>query len=117
MQCGWSETEAEVVTCTLIRNRYTGLYSKSGSGPILSGWSVTFKYVVHGKTYDGVLVSREEVEVSGKFAIRYNPENPVENNTLESELGWFDGFAVAVYDAVLILLLASLIVAGVLLRR
>ena len=73
--------------------------------------------MVDGKTYDGILLSKEEVEKHGRFMIRYNPACPAENNTLETKLDLIDGFVVGAYDIFLILILLSLIVGGFLLKR
>jgi hypothetical protein len=52
---------------------------------------VGFTYKVNGNTYSGVLSSPVQVEPGDTFALRYNPADPKENNSLESELDrpWF----------------------------
>jgi hypothetical protein len=84
---------------------------------VLGGWAVIFTYLVDGKTYDGILLSSEEVEEHGQFMIRYNPDCPTENNTLETKLDLIDGFVVGAYDIFLALILVSLMVGGLLLTR
>jgi hypothetical protein len=113
---GWAETEAEVRSCKLLHYRtYAMLPSKSGSMP-LSGYAVTFTYRVNGKTYDGITISPDEVQERDGFKIRYNPLHPEENNTLDSEISWIDGF-MKYYDVLLILAVLALVIAGIALRR
>jgi hypothetical protein len=49
--------------------------------------------------------------------IRYNPECPTENNTLETKLDLIDGFVVGAYDTFLVLIVVCLAVAGFLMKR
>lgn len=83
---GWPEVEAEVTSCRIVRR--SGTYRLDVSVPF---YAVCFSYTVDGITYEGVTNSPVEVEPRDKFAIRYNPANPEENNSLESELDrpWF----------------------------
>lgn len=112
-QRGWLETEAEVTSCSSIPQHY----SRFGATTNLSGWAVGFAYVVSGKTYDGILMSRDKLEKHDRFAIRYNPDQPAENDSLETKLGWIDGFVVGAYDLFLALILVSLVVWGIFLNR
>ncbi len=114
-QRGWSETKAEVISCTPVRTRYHGGWRSGWVGP--GGWAVAFRYVVDGKGFDGIFNSMDEVEASDTFSIRYNPMRPEENNTLESKLGLFNGVVLGLYDLLLFLAVASLVVAGILMRR
>lgn len=113
-QRGWLQTEAEVTSCKPARRRY---YFSRYPAPRLDGWAVAFSYVVDGKTYDGLLLSKEEVKEHGRFIIRYNPHCPVENNTLETKLDLIDGFVIGAYDIFLVLFLLSLVVVGFFLKR
>jgi hypothetical protein len=113
-QKGWIETEAEVTSCTAHERRY---YVNKSAAPSLSGWAVGFAYVVNGKSYDGVLISKEEVQKRGKFMIRYNPECPAENNTLETKLDLIDGLVVGAYDTFLVLIVVCLATIGLLMKR
>jgi hypothetical protein len=57
----------------------------------LAHYVVTFTYRVNGTTYSGELSSPVQVEPGDTFLLRYNPADPKENNSLESELDrpWF----------------------------
>lgn len=79
---------------------------------MLSGWAVEFTYLVDGKTYEGILVSKDQVEKHNQFAIRYNPSLPDENDSQATKIDWCDGMVMGVYDAFLVLILVSLIIAG-----
>jgi hypothetical protein len=114
-QRGWSETEAEVCTRTVIRTRRYQMTSKSGMTPI-GGYAVTFKYVVDGKTFDGVAISPDEVQKHDRFVIRYNPRRPEENNSFDSATSWTEGLQ-KYYFIFLLLVVLCLVVAGALLRR
>lgn len=114
-QGDWSETQAQVVSCTPVRSTYYGT-SRDGWAPT-GGWAVNFAYTAAGKKFEGIFNSRNEVEMGDTFAIRYNPANPEENNTLDSELGWFNGYVLGLYDLFLVLLIASLAIAGLMMRR
>lgn len=113
-QRGWLEAEAEVTSCIAVPQRH--YYSRFGTTN-LSGWAVGFTYVVNGKPYDGILVSRDKIEKHERFAIRYNPDQPAENDSLETKLDWIDGFVVGAYDLFLALVVVSLIAVGIFLNR
>jgi hypothetical protein len=85
----WLETEAEVTDCTFARQSYE--IDAAGMDTDLAHYVVTFTYKVNGTTYSGVLSSPAEVQPHDTFAIHYNPADPKENNSLESELDrpWF----------------------------
>jgi hypothetical protein len=102
---GWVETEAEVQTCRLIRHKYPYMVSRSGTASI-GGYVVMFTYVVHGKPYDGMVISPAEVQAHDRFAVRYNPRSPGQNNSLMSEAEWLPAFSNVVY---LLLILAFLV--------
>jgi hypothetical protein len=87
----WVEVEAEVQECKPLRQR--AYPSRSlGSVVAFSAYWVTFNYVVNGKTYGGITFSPDKIEVQDKFAIRYNPKRPEENNTFDSETDWVPVF-------------------------
>ena len=85
----WLETEAEVTDCTFARQSYE--IDGAGMDTDLTHYVVTFTYKVNGTTYSGVLSSPVQVEPGDTFLLRYNPADPKENNSLESELDrpWF----------------------------
>jgi len=114
-QRGWPDAEAEVVTCKAIRIADPYLAYRDAA-PRLGGWGITFNYIVNGKTYAGVFNSRDEVPAGEKFSIRFNPQQPEQNNTIDSELGWLNDTVVRAYDVLLIVLLFALIVTGVFLK-
>ncbi|MFZ0745872.1 MAG: hypothetical protein WAM85_15795 [Terracidiphilus sp.] len=115
MQKGWLETEAEAICSRPIGHKYK--YISRNAQPTLSGWAVNFTYDVDGKSFDGIAISRAKMNIHNKFIIRYNPAHPEENNTLATKLDWIDGFVTGAYDLFLVVLLGTLIVAGLLLRR
>jgi Protein of unknown function (DUF3592) len=86
----WLETEAEVTDCTYARA--SAYLSADGVDQQLAHYTVGFTYKVDGTTYDGVLSSPVQVEPHDTFLLRYNPDRPAENNSLESELDrpWFN---------------------------
>ena len=59
-----------------------------------SYYAVGFLYKVDGVAYRDGTVSFVEVQPHDKFAIRYNPEHPDQNNSLESECErpWFNAY-------------------------
>lgn len=82
----WVEVEAEVRECTPIRpSSYTPRYQVL---PKFVGYVVTFSYSVDGRKYEGITNSPDEVKPLDRFAIRYNPRQPGENNTFDSETDW-----------------------------
>jgi hypothetical protein len=60
----------------------------------LAHYTVGFSYKVNGTTYDGVLSSPVQVEPHDTFLLRYNPDDPKENNSLASELDrpWYNAY-------------------------
>jgi hypothetical protein len=112
-QRGWIETRAEVTSCKPLRTHY---YSNQAYAS-LGGWAVTFNYYVDGKTYDGIAVSPDELQEHDTFTIRYNPARPDENNSPDSEFGWFDGTVMWAYDIFLFVLVLGLVIAGIGLRH
>jgi hypothetical protein len=85
----WLETEAEVTDCTYAPVR--AFVDGAGVDEQLAHYTVGFTYKVNGNTYKGVLSSPVQVEPHDTFSLRYNPNHPEENNSLESELDrpWF----------------------------
>lgn len=59
-----------------------------------SYYAVSFTYKVDGIAYRDATASMVEVQPNDKFAIRYNPDNPAENNSLASECDrpWFNAY-------------------------
>ena len=80
----WLETEAEVNDCTFARQSYQ--IDGAGMDTDLAHYVVTFSYHVDGTAYAGELSSPVQVEAGDKFLLHYNPADPKENNSLESEL-------------------------------
>jgi len=103
----WSEVEAEVTSCGLVRPSAGG----RGGGGRLGFYAVVFTYTVNGISYEGATNSPVEMRRHEKFAIRYNPEHPEENNSLESECErpWFRDYLYATYAIFLGLLLYGLV--------
>jgi hypothetical protein len=85
----WTEVEAEITDCTYARFR--AYVDGAGMEDQLAHYSVGFTYKVDGITYKGVLSSPVQVEPHDTFLLRYNPDHPEENNSIESELDrpWF----------------------------
>ena len=88
----WLQTEAEVTGCTFARQSYQ--LDGAGMDTDLAHYVVTFAYNAGGTTYTGVLSSPAQVEIGDTFLLRYNPTDPKENNSLESELErpWFKDY-------------------------
>ena len=101
----WLETEAEVTDCTYAR--FKAYIDGSGVEDQLAHYAVGFTYKVSGKPYDGVLSSPVEVQPHDTFAIRYNPEDPAENNSIDSELdrAWYKDYTYLVAAVLVGLLL------------
>lgn len=89
----WLETEAVVVDCTFARQSYE--FEGGGMDTDLPHYAVGFTYNVNGTTYTGELSSPVQVQPGDKFLLRYNPNDPNENNSLESELArpWFKEYS------------------------
>jgi hypothetical protein len=105
----WLETEAEVTDCEYTRISYT--VSGAGIDDDLAHYAVGFTYNVNGTTYTGELSSPVQVERGDKFLLHYNPTDPKENNSLESELDrpWFKDYTYVFGALVLGLMLYGLI--------
>ena len=88
----WSETEAEVTDCTYAPLR--AYIDGTGVEDQLAHYVVGFIYIVNETSYKGVLSSPVQVEPHDTFALRYNPDHPEENNSLESEFErpWFKDY-------------------------
>jgi hypothetical protein len=115
-QRGWLETEARVTSCKPAMPRYP-FPRQTGTPIMIGGWAVGFVYDVDGRPYDGIALSKDKLEKGDRFAIRFNPERPEENNSLATKLDWIDGTIMGVYDIFLLLLLGGLTVAGMFLYR
>jgi hypothetical protein len=116
-QRGWSEAEAEVVSCHASRTvRLWAGEKYPAMTPTVGAWAVAFKYTANGKEYDGFSVSPVRVEKGDRFSLRYNPENPQENNTIDSETEPFNEGLFWVWDAFLLLVLLAFVAAGVFLK-
>lgn len=113
-QRGWCETEAAVVSCSAIRQRF---YTSREVPFSFGRWVISFTYIVGEKSYDGILSANDEVRPGDKFTIRYNPDCPDENDTLASKWDSLDGPILVIYDALLVLFFASLVVLGIVLKR
>jgi hypothetical protein len=87
---GWPEIEAEVIDCKYIH----GSTGSHGGYGILAHYAVGFAYKADGIAYQGATTSSAEVRRHDKFAIRYNPEHPEENNSFASECDrpWFKDY-------------------------
>jgi len=103
---GWRDVEAEVTSCGLVRPS-AGWRWDSRPG----FYAVAFSYEVDGTSYDGATNSPVEMQRGDRFAIRYNPEHPEENNSLESECErpWFRDYLDVSYAIFLGLLLYALV--------
>jgi hypothetical protein len=106
MSQGWLETEAEVTSCKSFHHPGN---LRSGSSPGFYG--VCFTYKVDGISHEGATDSPVEMQRGDKFSIRYNPEHPEQNNSLESECErpWFQDWLYVSYAVVLGLLLCALV--------
>jgi hypothetical protein len=103
---GWIEVEAEVQECiTPAANSLIDSAYYDGSELLAGENLVTFIYSVEGKTYTGILSSRDEVQKGDKFPIKCNPRNPEENNSIDSQSNW-----TVEYTAVLAVFLIALFV-------
>ena len=105
----WAQTEAEVTDCTFVRQKYE--FDAAGMDTDLAHYVVAFTYKVGGTTYSGVLSSPVEVERGDTFSLRYNPADPKENNSLESELDrpWFKEYTWLVGGLIVAAMLADLV--------
>lgn len=101
----WAEVEAEVTDCTYARLR--AYIDGAGVEDQLAHYAVGFTYKVNGTTFNGVLSSPVKVEPRDKFLLRYNPDKPEENNSIESELDrpWFNDYLFLVGALILGLML------------
>jgi hypothetical protein len=95
--------EAEVTECRFV---HASAGSRIGD-QVLGHYAVGFAYKVDGITYEGVTSSPVEVQRHDKFAIRYNPEHPAENNSLASvcDRAWFKDYQAVVGGLILGLIL------------
>jgi hypothetical protein len=102
---GWVEGDAEVIACsTPVSWRFTAT-PLQGGGPIRAlPYVVTFRYVVKGKSYQGIINSKEKVKRGDLFTIRYNPRHPENNNTMDSETNWTYTYT-TIFSVVMLLLM------------
>jgi hypothetical protein len=105
----WVETEAKVTDCTYARLR--AYIDGGGAEDQLAHYAVGFSYKVDGKTYSGELSSPVEVQPHDTFTIRYNPDRPEQNNSVESELDrpWFKDYMYVVGALILGLVIYGLL--------
>lgn len=97
----WPEVEAEVTDCTFVR--FTpDLRVEGGMEDQLAHYAVGFRYEVNGTTHMGVLNSTVQVQPRDRFFVRYNPENPEQNNSLASvtDSHWFNDYMYVVAAAI-----------------
>ena len=83
----WVEVDAEVCDCTPIHRSVFSTLRRSTIAQF-GGYAVCFIYVVQSRKYQGITNSPVELQEHDKFAIRYNPKHPEENNTFDSETSW-----------------------------
>jgi hypothetical protein len=105
----WVETEAEVTDCTFVKTRW--YVDGSGVDEQIPHYTVGFTYNVSGTAYSGVLSSPVQVEPGDTFLLRYNPDDPKENNSLESELDrpWFKEYTWLVGALIVAAMLVDLV--------
>jgi hypothetical protein len=115
---GWLEADAEITECIsaesseYIATRSIRLPRPSTyqlGGPIPSGYVVTFTYKVDGESYEGTTISPDGAELHGKMTIRYNPRNPAQNNSFDSETAWMKSVSNAEGILALCLLLLAVV--------
>jgi len=109
-KCGWIQVEAEVQEC--LKPTRTSIHKAPYylEPQLLAGENlIAFTYSVEGKTYTGILSSKDEVQKGDKFPIRCNPRNPAENNSMDSKTNWTVSYT-KILDVVLIALFLALIV-------
>jgi hypothetical protein len=101
----WAEVEAEVTDCTYAR--FHAYIDGAGVEDQIAHYSVGFTYKVNGVDYNGALSSPVQVEPHDTFQLRYNPDHPEENNSIESELDrpWFRDYTYIIGALILGLML------------
>lgn len=101
----WLEAEAEVTDCTFTSARFS--IDGAGVEEEFPHYDVGFAYKVNGAAYTGVLSSPVQVESHDTFIIRYNPDRPEQNNSLESELDrpWFRDYTWLIVAVFIVLFL------------
>jgi len=74
-------------------------------------YAVGFTYKVNGISYEGATNSPVAMQRGDRFSIRYDPEDPEENNSLESECErpWFKDYLYVSYAVLLGLMLYGLV--------
>jgi hypothetical protein len=98
----WPTTEATVYSCGWEGTPIDGLLSRRFSGIFSGHYIVVFAYEVNRNHFSGEFNSSSEWKDGSKFPLRYNPENPDENDR-EDELDsplikiatWVGGLALA----------------------
>jgi hypothetical protein len=72
----WPQAEATVVSCVPHSCNFA-----SGGGHAGQEYSISFRYEVRGRRYDGEFECNRHWEVGSKFCISYDPSDP-ETNTM-----------------------------------
>ena len=94
---GWVDVDAEVTECIRIRSKgdfidsnklRSGSFSSMNSTTQWGGYVVSFIYKVNGMKYQGFTTSSDQFKQGDSFPLRYNPSNPEQNNTFNSETNW-----------------------------
>jgi hypothetical protein len=76
----WPTTEATVYSCGWEGTPIDGMLSRKLSGAFSGHFVTVFSYEVNGNHYTGEFSASREWEEGSKFPLRYNPDNPDENN-------------------------------------
>ncbi len=76
----WPQTQATIYSCGWEATPVDGLLSRRFSGIASGHYVVVFSYEVGGNHYSGEFNSSNEWKEGSAFSIRYNPENPDEND-------------------------------------
>ena len=106
----WVEGEAEVLACsTPLSRRYASTRFEAEESIRVMPYVVIFRYMVNGKSYEGMLNSPDKVERGDTFTIRYDPRHPEKNNTFDSETHWTYTYS-KIFSIAMILLMAFLFI-------
>jgi hypothetical protein len=73
----------------------------------VSGYAVSFTYVVNGKTFEGMYFRDKPFHKGQVISVRCNPRHPERNDTLESSWGWTTVYTTVFCIAMVLVLLYS----------
>jgi hypothetical protein len=84
----WAETTATVYSCGWEDTQGRGFLFHSLSGLFSGKFLIVFSYAVNGNHLSGEFTSSRKWKEGTTFPLKYNPQNPEENDRANEGGGW-----------------------------